>query len=96
MTTRKITLSLPESLIEAAEAAVLAGRARSVSAYIAAVAGAGEARLSLADVMQRWQDQAGEPTPEQERQAEEWVSGLMARSDQRYAERQNRAAGHAA
>lgn len=96
MTTRKITLSLPEPLIDAAEAAVAAGRARSVSAYVAAAAGAGEARLSLAEVMQQWQDETGEPTPEQTRQAEEWVAGLAARTDQRYTERQAQGRGLAA
>jgi Arc/MetJ-type ribon-helix-helix transcriptional regulator len=96
MTNRKITLSLPESLIEAAEAAVVTGRARSVSAYVAAAAGVGEARLSLAEVMQRWQAQSGDATPEQVRQAEVWVAGLSARSDQRHAQRQARGTGHAA
>jgi Arc/MetJ-type ribon-helix-helix transcriptional regulator len=96
MTTRKITLSLPESLIEAAEAAVATGRARSVSAYVAAAAGAGEARLSLAEVMQRWQAEAEETSPEQVREAEEWAAGLMARSDQRYARRQAGSSGRAA
>ena len=96
MTTRKITLSLPDALIEAAEAAVAAGRARSVSAYVATAAGAGEARLSLAEVMQRWEGDAGTPTPEQTQQAEEWVASLTDRSDQRYAERQARSAGRAA
>ena len=96
MTTRKITLSLPEALIEAAEAAVAAGRARSVSAYVAAAAGAGEARLSLAEVMQQWQDEVGQPSVEQARQAEEWVAGLIARTDRRYGERQARDRGVAA
>ncbi|MBN1172777.1 MAG: hypothetical protein JXA67_11435 [Micromonosporaceae bacterium] len=96
MTTRKITLSLPEALIEAAEAAVAAGRARSVSAYVAAAAGAGEARLSLADVMQQWEDEAGQPDTEQTRQAEEWVAGLIARTDQRYTESQSHSRGIAA
>jgi Arc/MetJ-type ribon-helix-helix transcriptional regulator len=96
MTTRKITLTLPESLIEAAEAAVAAGRARSVSAYVAAAAGAGEARLSLAEVMQRWQADADDANPEQVRRAEEWVMALTARNDQRYAGRQSRDTGHAA
>jgi Arc/MetJ-type ribon-helix-helix transcriptional regulator len=96
MTTRKITLSLPDALIEAAEAAVAAGRARSVSAYVAAAAGAGEARLSLAEVMRRWESAAGTSTPEQSQQAEEWVAALTVRSDQRYAERRARSAGRAA
>jgi Arc/MetJ-type ribon-helix-helix transcriptional regulator len=96
MTTRKITLSLPDSLIKAAEAAVLAGRARSVSAYVAAAAGAGEARLSLAEVMQRWHAQTGEASAEQVQQAEQWVAGLAARSDQRYAARQAGDTSHAA
>jgi Arc/MetJ-type ribon-helix-helix transcriptional regulator len=96
MTMRKITLTLPEALIEAAEAAVAAGRARSVSAYVAAAAGTGEARLSLAEVMHRWQTEAGEASTAQVRQAEEWVAALTTRSDERYAARQTRSPGHAA
>ena len=96
MTTRKITLSLPDSLVEAAEAAVAAGRARSISAYIAAVAGAGEARLSLAEVMRRWELDSGSVAPGKVTLAEQWAADLMARNDQRHTERQDRRAGHAA
>lgn len=96
MTTRKITLSLPESLITAAEAAVAAGRARSVSAYVAAAAGAGEARMSLADILQRWEAEMQPPTVEQTQRAEEWVASLTARTDERYARRRDERAGNAA
>ena len=95
MTTRKITLTLPEELITAAEAAVRAGRARSVSAYVAAAAGAGEARLSLAEVMDRWRGTA-EPTADQTTAAEQWAAGLAERADTRLAERTAHATGHAA
>jgi hypothetical protein len=67
-----------------------------VSAYVAAAAGAGEARLSLAEVMQRWEADADPVAPEQVDQAEQWAAGLMARSDQRDAERHAHRTGHAA
>jgi len=96
MTMRKITLTLPDSLIEAAEAAVAAGRARSVSAYVAAAAGTGEARLNLAEVLERWEADLGRVHPDPAHAAEKWVAEMTARSDQRYAARQARNTGQAA
>lgn len=93
MSTRRITLTLPEALIEAAESAVAAGRARSVSAYVASVAGAGEARLTLAEVMDRWAADAGERTPDELRAADDWARRFMTRHDARHA---GRASGTAA
>ena len=83
MTTRKITLSLPEELISTAEHAVKTGRARSVSAYVAARAGAGEARLDLAEVMDRWNAAAEPVDAEQAAAAEQWAQQFMARNDAR-------------
>ncbi|HKN56617.1 MAG: hypothetical protein E6F99_25115 [Actinobacteria bacterium] len=71
-------------------------RGHSASAYVAAAAGAGEARLSLAEVMQRWQRDSEAASPEQVRKAEEWVTALTVRNDQRYAARESHEAGHAA
>ncbi len=47
-------MTLPEPLIAAAEAAVAAGEARSVSSWIAATAGAGEAKMTFEQVMSTW------------------------------------------
>jgi Arc/MetJ-type ribon-helix-helix transcriptional regulator len=87
MTTRKITLSLPEELISAAENAVKTGRARSVSAFVAARAGAGEARLNLAEVMDRWNAAAGPVDAEQAAAAEQWAQQFMERNDARAQQR---------
>jgi Arc/MetJ-type ribon-helix-helix transcriptional regulator len=96
MTTRKITLTLPGELVEAAEAAVASGRARSVSAYVAAAAGAGEARMTLAEVMDRWQSDAGPVDDERAGEAEQWASEFMARNDARAQQRADHAGGAAA
>ncbi len=87
MTTRKITLSLPEELVLAAEQAVKAGRARSVSAYVAARAGAGEARMNLAEVMDRWNAAAGPVAADETAAAEQWAQQFMARNDARAQQR---------
>ncbi|NUS45483.1 MAG: hypothetical protein HOQ24_17550 [Mycobacteriaceae bacterium] len=79
MSTRRITLTLPEELVASAEQAVREGRARSVSAYVASAAGAGEARMSFAEVMSEWQASAGDPTPEQSGQVDEWMAGFVRR-----------------
>jgi hypothetical protein len=94
MSTRRITLTLPEALIESAEVAVAAGRARSVSAYVAEVAGAGEARLTLDEVMARWSADS-EHTASEQQTADEWARQFMVRNDSRYAERATRAGGRA-
>ncbi len=83
MSTRRITLTLPEELLDAAERAVAAGRARSVSAYVAAAAGAGEARLNFVEVVRRWRAEAGEPDREQAAEVETWVAGVMRRQQER-------------
>ncbi|WP_280381345.1 hypothetical protein [Nocardia wallacei] len=83
MSTRKITLSLPEELVARAERAVERGQARSVSAYIATVAGSGEARTSVNEVLARWRSEHGEPSPEQQAEAEQRVRALFDRADRR-------------
>ncbi|MGH3727413.1 MAG: hypothetical protein ACRDTU_01520 [Micromonosporaceae bacterium] len=89
MTTRKITLSLPEELLTEAEAAVAAGRARSVSAYVAHAAGTAKTRArSIHDVLAAWEDQAGAPSTVQARAAEEWAAAFQARNDARWQTRQ--------
>ena len=95
MTTRKITLSLPEELVAEAEAAVAAGRARSVSAYLAAAAsGAGTRARSIQDVLAAWQDRSSTPSEAQVRKVREWAEAFMARNDARWQARRD--AGSAA
>jgi Arc/MetJ-type ribon-helix-helix transcriptional regulator len=83
MTTRKITLTLPEELVTRAEKAVERGQARSVSAYIAEVAGSGEARTTIDEVVQRWQNEHGSGTAEERADAERRVRALFERADRR-------------
>ena len=83
MSTRKVSLTLPEELLTRAENAVARGEARSVSAYIAAAAGSGEARTSTADVLARWSAEHGAGTPEERAEAERRVRALFARTDAR-------------
>jgi Arc/MetJ-type ribon-helix-helix transcriptional regulator len=66
MTTRRISLTLPEGLVAAAERAVAAGHARSVSAYIADAVETGTARAFFA-----------EPAVRQSRQIDVWLAGVM-------------------
>jgi Arc/MetJ-type ribon-helix-helix transcriptional regulator len=87
MTTRKITLSLPEELLTAAENAVKTGKARSMSAYVAERAGAGQARMDLAEVMDRWDAAAGPVDADQEAAAEQWAQQFMDRNDARAEQR---------
>lgn len=91
MSTRRITLTLPEELVASAETAVADGRARSVSAHIAALAGAGEARMTFAEVVQRWRDEAGAGDDELAA-ADEWAQRFVARNDARHVERGQHAA----
>lgn len=85
MTTRKITVSLPEELVAAAEAAVAAGRARSISAYLADTAGATELRTrSIHDVIAAWEARHGAPSGDQATDAQEWAESFMARNDARW------------
>lgn len=87
---RKITLSLPEELIAEAEAAVAAGRARSVSAYLASAAsGAGTRARSIHDVLAAWEDRGSAPSEEQAQSAREWAQAFMARNDARWQARRD-------
>lgn len=83
MSTRKVSLTLPAELLARAERAVATGQARSVSAYIAAAAGSGEARATTADVLARWSADHGEGTPEQRADAHRRVRELFDRADAR-------------
>ncbi|MFF0529545.1 hypothetical protein ACFYT3_14245 [Nocardia amikacinitolerans] len=83
MSTRKVSLTLPEELVVRAENAVKAGQARSVSAYIATAAGSGEARTTVEQTITRWRAEHGEPTAEQVAAAEARVRTLFDRADRR-------------
>jgi Arc/MetJ-type ribon-helix-helix transcriptional regulator len=69
MTTR-ITVSLPTALVDAANEAVKAGRAASVSAYVAEAMAEKAERGSLEDFLAGWRAQVGPPTPEETEWAE--------------------------
>lgn len=83
MSTRKVSLTLPEELLARAERAVAAGQVRSISAYIAAAAGSGEARTTTAEVLARWGAEHGEGSPEERAAAEQRVRALFDRADAR-------------
>lgn len=83
MSTRKVSLTLPEELLARAEKAVAAGRARSVSAYIAAAAGSGETRATVTEVIDRWHHEQGEPDLAGRVEAEARVRALFDRADTR-------------
>lgn len=83
MSTRKVSLTLPEELVVRAENAVKAGQARSVSAYIATAAGSGETRTTVQETITRWRAEHGEPTAEQTAAAEARARALFDRADRR-------------
>ncbi|HEX8859769.1 MAG TPA: toxin-antitoxin system antitoxin subunit [Actinomycetes bacterium] len=62
MTTAKIAVTLPPELVEAAKRAVDAGRAPSVSAYVAQALARQERADSLAELLDELIDQHGEPS----------------------------------
>lgn len=69
MTTR-ITVSLPTALVDAANQAVKAGRAASVSAYVAQALAEKAERGSLEDFLADWRAQVGPSTTEETEWAE--------------------------
>ncbi len=73
MSTR-ITVSLPDELVAAATAAVAAGRAASVSAYVANALREKADRESVADVLADWRADAGPLSAEDEA----WVQQALA------------------
>ncbi|WP_067646421.1 hypothetical protein [Nocardia harenae] len=83
MSTRKVSLTLPEELLARAEKAVAAGQARSVSAYIAAAAGSGETRSTVTEVIARWRTEHGEPSATDRADAEARARALFDRADDR-------------
>lgn len=74
---KRITVSLPEHLVEQALFAVAEGRAKSVSAYVAGALEQAAPRESLADVLDEWVREAPQLTPEEEA----WVGDALAAAE---------------
>jgi Arc/MetJ-type ribon-helix-helix transcriptional regulator len=70
----RITVSLPDDLVASAAAAVAAGRATSVSAYVATAMREKAARESVAEVLAEWRAEAGPLTAADET----WVQDALA------------------
>jgi Arc/MetJ-type ribon-helix-helix transcriptional regulator len=72
----RITVSLPEDLVEAATAAVASGQAASVSAYVAGALREKVDRESVAEVLAEWRTQA-EPLSAED---EAWVQDALSKA----------------
>jgi Arc/MetJ-type ribon-helix-helix transcriptional regulator len=72
----RITVSLPDDLVASAAAAVAAGRAPSVSAYVATAMREKAERESVATVLAEWRTEAGPLTAADET----WVQDALARA----------------
>ncbi|WP_299926066.1 hypothetical protein [uncultured Nocardioides sp.] len=70
----RITVSLPDDLVASAAAAVAAGRATSVSAYVATAMREKAERESVAEVLAEWRAEAGPLTTADET----WVQDALA------------------
>lgn len=62
--TKKIAVSLPDDLVAEAHAAVAAGRASSVSAYVAEAMRQIRGQESLDDIVRDWIAESGPPSEE--------------------------------
>jgi Arc/MetJ-type ribon-helix-helix transcriptional regulator len=69
----RITVSLPDDLVASAAAAVAAGRATSVSAYVATAMREKAERESVAEVLAEWRTEAGPLTTADEK----WVQDAL-------------------
>lgn len=72
----KIAVSLPEELVAAARRAVAAGRAATVSAYVAEALARAEREHSLAELLADLDRELGEPSVE----AREWADRELRRT----------------
>ena len=75
MTTSKIAITLPEEQLKRVHREVRAGRAESVSGYIAQVLAEQERRESLRELLRDLIAEHGEP----ERQDKQWAKSALAR-----------------
>jgi len=73
--TRRITVSLPDHLVDAAAAAVEDGRAASVSAYVAEALAEKASGETFEQFLADWRHRVGEPTPEETAWAELALGG---------------------
>jgi len=72
----RITVSLPEELLDEVNAAVGAGRAASVSAYVAQALRETSARESLDDLLAELRTEMGTPTDEEATWAREVLGSV--------------------
>ena len=72
----RITVSLPEDLVEAATAAVASGQAASVSAYVAGALREKADRESVAAVLAEWRVEAGPLSVDDEA----WVQDALSKA----------------
>ena len=73
--TRRITVSLPDRLVELATAAVREGRAASVSAYVAEALAEKASGESFDGFLAEWRQRVGKSTPEETAWAERALAG---------------------
>jgi len=76
MTTEKIAISLPETLVEQVRKAVRKGRAHSVSAYVAAALEEKSKLDELDDLLDEMLAETGGPLSARERQAADRALGV--------------------
>jgi Arc/MetJ-type ribon-helix-helix transcriptional regulator len=76
--TQRITVSLPDHLVDEARLAVTEGRARSVSAYVAAAMAQCSPGKSLLELLDEWDAQFGEPSPADH----EWALAALGLDDE--------------
>jgi Arc/MetJ-type ribon-helix-helix transcriptional regulator len=73
--TRRITVSLPDDLVDAATTAVRDGRAASVSAYVAEALAEKADGETMGQFLADWRERVGTPTPEETSWAERAFDG---------------------
>lgn len=61
MSTQKVAVTIPADLLRQAQAAVAAGRARSLSAYISQAVAQYQREQTLTDFLAAWAAESGEP-----------------------------------
>lgn len=74
---RRITVSIPEHLVDEAVKAAESGRASSVSAYVAEAMSEKSGRYSLDDFLDEWRAEVGPPTAEEI----EWADRVLGFGD---------------
>lgn len=73
---KRITVSLPDELVEQALAAVAAGRAKSVSAYVARSMEQAAPKETLDDLLAEWIAEAPPWTPEEDQRVEDALEAM--------------------